>query len=347
MKRFILNTILLAVSAAFMWSCQKEDWTYKGNQFFEFSASQNDQTSNNGVYKKENSKTGLDSVCVQLVKHSEAAVTVNYEIVKQVYYLTDESKYVDEIPAGKDLSLVDTAYTSSVYGVDYEIVTDASSTFSSSSMSGSLVIPEGSYFGYIQVKINRKAGNNFFIVLKDSKDTKANKPNAIMNFIISPDKISYFEESFLQSIPDTWTIIDKDGDGHNWNWYDGAATSDSYISGGVGAVTPENYLVSPLIEIGSRMSTVELSFELAVGDEDFPEEAYSVVVSESPITLENCRNATVVKDWTTLDASYYDFTTVKVDLSAYKGKSIYIAFIHGHCTDCYYILLKNVKVIGI
>jgi hypothetical protein len=44
----------------------------------------------------------------------------------------------------------------------------------------------------------------------------ANKPTSILNYKIAPDKIYYFTEKFQTEIPDTWTLIDKDGDGYNW-----------------------------------------------------------------------------------------------------------------------------------
>lgn len=346
MKKLIINIFLISTIALLFSACQKQDWTYKGPQYFEFSASENNQSVTSNIYQKENSKIGLDSICVQLVAHSTADVAVNYEIVKQLYYLTDEDKYVESVPSGKSASLVDTVYSTATYGTDYTIETSGTSTFSSSTMSGSLVIPKDKYFGYIQVNMKKKAGNNFYVVLKDSENTKVNKPNSIFKYILSPDKIFYFQESFASEIPDTWTLLDKDGDGHNWNWYDGAATSDSYISGGVGAVKPENYLVSPAVTIGGTTDNVYLTFELAAGDSDYPEENYRVIISESPITLDNCRNATLLRDWTALDSSYKDFKMETIDITAYKGKKVYIGFVHGNCTDCYYIELRNVKVFG-
>ncbi|MBQ1747262.1 MAG: hypothetical protein II041_01110, partial [Bacteroidales bacterium] len=99
MKTILKSTIVLAFMLV-MFSCQKEDWTYKGPQYFEFSASENGQVANNGVYTKENGELGVDKVVVQLVKHSDSPVTVSYKIVPEVYYLKDESRLVSEVPAG-------------------------------------------------------------------------------------------------------------------------------------------------------------------------------------------------------------------------------------------------------
>lgn len=345
MKNTTYISFVLLLSALLS-GCQKEDWTYQGPQYYEFSAFENNQKSVSNILQKENSRVGLDSICIQLISTSTYDVTVNYEIVQKLYYLTDKDKYVEEVPAGTSLSVVDTLFSTAVQGVDYQIVNSENSTFSTTTMKGTLTIPEGKYFGYIQVNMLKKSGKNFYVVLKDSPDTKANKPTSILNYKIAPDRIYYFTEKFQTEIPDTWTLIDKDGDGYNWEYYKSHATSDSYRGGGVGALTPENYLVSPLINIGNTTEQVLLTYDISAGDEDYPEENYRVVISESPITLANCRQATIIKDWTELDASYATDKTETIDITAYKGKSVYIGFVHGNCTDCYYIRLANVNVYG-
>ena len=345
MKNLIYISFVILLSALLS-GCQKEDRTYQGPQYYEFSAFKNKQGTISNILQKENNKVGLDSICIQLINTSTGNVTVNYEIVQKLYYLSDKDKFVEEVPAGTDVAVVDTVLSTAVLGTDYQIVTDANSTFTASAMTGSLTIPQGKYFGYIQVNMLKKTGKNFYVVLKDSPDTKANKPTSILNYKIAPDKVYYFTEKFQTEIPDTWTILDKDGDGYGWEYYKSHATSDSYRGGGVGALTPENYLVSPLINIGNTADEVLLTFDVSAGDEDYPEENYRVVISESPITLANCRQATILRDWTELDASYASDKTETIDITSYKGKSVYIAFVHGNCTDCYYIRLANINVYG-
>ncbi len=341
MKTIFLKSAILFAAVLALFSCQKEDWTYKGPQYFEFSAYENGQTANNGVYSKENGEIGLDKVCVQLVKHSDSPVTVAFKIVPEVYFLKDESRLVSEVPAGKSMEQVDVLASTAEYGTEYEIVSGDGCTFSSSSMSGTLTIPAGEYFGYINVNMKVKSGNNFYIVLVDSQDTKANKPGSILNYQLMPDKIVYFEESFLEEIPSTFTLIDKDGDGYCWEWYDGEVTSDSWKSGGIGPLTPENYLVTPAIEIGSKMKTATVSFEVRAKYD----EGYKVVISTSPITEANCRDADVALDWQVTEVN--DWVTVNVDISDYRGKTVYVALVHGNCTDQYYIRVKNLSVYGI
>ena len=54
MKTTIFKSTIVIAAVLALFSCQKQDWTYKGPQYFEFSAFENGQTANNGVYTKEN-----------------------------------------------------------------------------------------------------------------------------------------------------------------------------------------------------------------------------------------------------------------------------------------------------
>ena len=154
------------------------------------------------------------------------------------------------------------------------------------------------------------------------------------------------EEALTGEIPSTWTILDKDGDGYSWEYYDGYGTvcSDSYRSSK--ALTPENYLVTPAITIPIDANSADLSFDIAASAKNAYQEKYKVVISLQPMTLENCREAEVVRDYTELTAEYKQktFMTQKIDISRYVGKTIYISFIHGDCTDMESLLLKNVIV---
>ena len=337
-------TVLLLALIVFN-SCEKEDWTYTGQQLYEFSAQKNNQEVMSNLLFKENSKVGLDSICVQIIKPSTTEIVVNYEIIDKVYYLNDKDRYVSEVPAGSDPKWVDTLFTDALHGTDYEIVTSAFSTFNATSKTGTITIPKDGFFGFIEVNLKVKSGKQFFIKLTDSKDAMANQPTGLFKYVIAPDKVFYIDDSFLSGLPSTWNTIDKDGDGYDWNFYNGAMTSDSYVSG-VGAIHPENYLLAPKVTLPSRIDNVSLTFEIASGARSDYEEQYRVVVSEVPITSDNCRDAQIVRDWTELTELYKskNYILETIDLSQFKGKTIYVAFVHGNCTDKYYINLRNIKL---
>ncbi len=342
-KNYIYKLTLLLVALIVFNSCEKEDWTYNGKQLYEFSAQKNNQEVKSNLLFKENSKIGLDSVCIQIIKPSATAIVVNYEIIDEIYYLNDKDRYVSEIPAGADPKWIDTLYNDAIYGTDYEILALDGSTYNPTSRTGSFTIPKDGFFGYIQVDLKVKSGKQFFIRLTDSKDAMANKPTGLFNYVIAPDKVFYLDDSFLTGLPDTWYSIDKDGDGYDWNFYKGAMTSDSYSGG---PLYPENYLVSPKVTLPSRVDNISLTFEMASGANGVWEEQYRVLASEEPITFDNCRDAQIVRDWTELSelTKGKNYIMETVDFSAFKGKTIYIAFLHGNCSDVYYINLRNVKL---
>ena len=116
MKKFIINIFTILAALAIVYSCQKEDWTYNGHQYYEFSASSHNQSFANCIFHKENAKIGLDSMCVQLIKTSNSEVTVNYKLVKEVYYLKLENRYTDTVPTGTKDEVVDIIINSAKSG---------------------------------------------------------------------------------------------------------------------------------------------------------------------------------------------------------------------------------------
>jgi len=164
--------------------------------------------------------------------------------------------------------------------------------------------------------------------------------------VVVPNATVWLSDDFATDPLDKgWTTIDKDGDGYTWEWYDGAMTSDSWRRG-VGDLTPENYLISPAFSIGANAQNVTLAFQVAAEDDSDYEEQYKVIVSENDITIDNCRDAAVLQDWTVLTEASSDetFTDVSIDVSAYAGKIVHIGIVHGNCSGQYYILVRNFKV---
>lgn len=166
---------------------------------------------------------------------------------------------------------------------------------------------------------------------------------------ITPEIITttLLNEPLTGEIPATWTILDKDGDGHTWEYYDGYGTvcSDSYLSA-AGALTPENYLITPALTVPENATIADLTFEVAASAKNAYKEKYKVILSEQPITIDNCRSAIDLMSYFELTADYKQKTFVqqKIDLTPYIGKTVYIGFVHGDCSDMESILLKNVIV---
>ena len=153
-------------------------------------------------------------------------------------------------------------------------------------------------------------------------------------------------EDFTNGIPAGWTNIDADGDGYAWqDWLndqngqrmegDGVAMSCSYLNG-VGALEPDNYLVTPKLYIEEGAT---LSYEVGAVDANYYRDHYSVLVG-------NVENG-VFKAVGTLvneDVPSPNTTTRTFSLSDYKGQSLSIAFRHFDCIDMYIMTIDNIKV---
>ena len=187
-----------------------------------------------------------------------------------------------------------------------------------------------------------------------------------------PGQGDAFSVDFEAGLPAGWTVIDGNNDGWTWcltsaipntwtyyagmalDWYHNgtnAICSGSYING-VGALTPDEYLVSPLVTIANGS---QFSFWAAATDESYAADHFGVFVSDNGTS-----NWTMVNEWTLtakggakagdLRASrdgngnrlgnWYNFS---VDLSAYAGQK-YIAIRHFNCNDQYIMCVDDVEL---
>ena len=166
---------------------------------------------------------------------------------------------------------------------------------------------------------------------------------ATMTFAFAQNLLS---ESFDNGvIPTGWTTIDADGDNYTWdanlpyvNSFEthsgaGCISSQSYINN-VGALTPDNWLISPQITLSGAAT---LTFYAWGQDASYYAENFGVYVSTTGTTP---ANFTSVLQATTTHA----ITQYTVDLSAYAGQSVYIAFRHYNVTDMYILNLDDVVV---
>jgi hypothetical protein len=158
----------------------------------------------------------------------------------------------------------------------------------------------------------------------------------------------YFNESI--NLQTTWTTFDQDGDGHNWHVFTfdtiGFAVSDSWMAGFIGALTPENYLVSPQISLTGLSGTVQLRYTIQVPDPLLFAEHYKVAVSTTGKQAADFTNL-VTEETCTADDYYelYPYWHERiVDLTPYIGQNIYFTFCHYNCTDQYQLLLDSIQV---
>ena len=139
------------------------------------------------------------------------------------------------------------------------------------------------------------------------------------------------------------------GTAHDWSSFghnssSGFMMSESYISStspsgiAYGAVTPDNYLVSPQVRLGGS-----ISFYAGARNTSYCAEKFSVVVSTTDNT--NTDSFTTVATWTlSLNQAGYTSTPYSVDLSAYSGMG-YIAVRHWDCNDQWVLCVDDITIV--
>ncbi len=152
------------------------------------------------------------------------------------------------------------------------------------------------------------------------------------------------EDSFP---PEGWLLIDRDGDGHNWYWGTSQGEyyimSDSWISGANEVLTPDNWIITPQIDLRD-VSGADLEFEVTprASSPDFRTENYSVLVSTTDTdpasfqTIYTERLQPTMENWV--------WVLRNVNLSPFAGKQIHIAFRHHDSTDLWSIVLRDIHV---
>lgn len=152
------------------------------------------------------------------------------------------------------------------------------------------------------------------------------------------------------NLPKTgWIAIDADGDGFNWKEgteFDGrmsslsgtdnmAIYSESFDNNSGSVLTPDNWLISPAIQVPAD---TQLQFFVCGQDPSWCREHYGVFVSTTSQT-----------DTTTFTKLYEetvtsgDFEGRAVDLTAYAGQTVYLAFRHFNVSDMFVLNLDGIS----
>ena len=147
-----------------------------------------------------------------------------------------------------------------------------------------------------------------------------------------------------------WTTIDADGDGHDWirssilmagyliPSHQGIDMLSSQSYDGIdGALNPDNYLVSPLMQFGEG---AKITFWVAAQDEDYAEEHFGVAISTNGNI--NPNDFTTIAEWTN-PQNMSDYLEYTVDLSSYSGQG-YVAIRHFDCTDMFYLNIDDITI---
>ena len=164
-------------------------------------------------------------------------------------------------------------------------------------------------------------------------------------------------------IPASFLSYDVDGDGFNWGLtnpvnftqpFGDIYTGNNFIisasfitvgaggNGGQGALTPNNILVTPLVSIPGTATDVNFTYFVGSGtDPAFFSETYSVTVTTSSAQVDILAATPVFTG--TLDFQGGEEKTINLD--AFIGQDVYIAFRHHDTTDQWLIGLDNLRVV--
>ncbi len=232
---------------------------------------------------------------------------------------------------------------------------------------------EPAHLRYVMIEILYKVGNIYVSrtgwAMWDGIDISGGDTPAPV-----PGDGDTFSVDFEAGLPTGWTVNDANNDGWTWcltsaipttwtyysslslDWYhsgSNAICSGSYING-VGALTPNEYLISPATNIASGS---QLSFWVAATDASYPADHFGVFVSTTGTNPDDFES---VQEWTLTAkksgmvggaasrdgrglrlGTWYNYT---VDLSAYAGNARYIAFRHFNCYDQYIMVLDDIQL---
>lgn len=169
----------------------------------------------------------------------------------------------------------------------------------------------------------------------------------------------YFQEDF--TAPGAWSVLSTDSDTLDWSFGSLAAghplaaqgtfaLSNSWTSAN-GALTPDNFLFSPVINLTSATGTINMSFKVGSPEptdpapNDFYQEYISVYATDGTSGLAAALAGAPIHG-AALTAGQQMFTFT-YPISSFAGAdSLILVFRHHNCTDENFIILDDINVSG-
>lgn len=145
-----------------------------------------------------------------------------------------------------------------------------------------------------------------------------------------------------------WSFVDSDNDGYNWTWENSASTPHMTTYEGIGciysesysgsALTPDNWAISPAIEIENGPITV--SFYAKGQDADYAAEHFQIYAGTSA----DVTAMTAVSEEYVATGEYLQYS---VNLPAsYVGQTLYVAIRHFNVSDEFVLVVDNFEVLA-
>lgn len=161
---------------------------------------------------------------------------------------------------------------------------------------------------------------------------------------------TYYSEDFNAGNLNGWTTSDLNTDGLEWSvlnassinsvFGSGSLMSFSYDDASDAAVTPDNLVTSPAINLALVTDPNVYLFYDQITSSNWPAEHYAVYVTTSndPAVI---AAATPVYETTVASGT---LANRFLNLTTYIGQTVYVSFRHYDCNDQYYLVIDNIKV---
>lgn len=171
---------------------------------------------------------------------------------------------------------------------------------------------------------------------------------------------TYFSDDFDDLDISDWTLYDQDGDGFNWsavqiqdqggNPVGSPVLRSASWSQTIGALTPDNFAVSPPIDLTSEdgTKTITLHWEVAAADANYANENYTVYVAAGSQVNDFLNSSTSFNEVVTDNGpgGLENFYQKDLDITSFAGQVVYVAFRHHITSDQFTIEIDNVSVVA-
>ena len=276
----------------------------------------------------------------------------NFKLITDAnMFVTPESMSFGSIIAGAASSPMTANVTAALLTSNISVTAPANFEVSANgtSYAATATLPQTGGTLYVRYKPIAAGSHSGTITLTSGSINKTIAVSGSAVDCSAPQALPFFED-FEDELDECWAILDEDGDGYSWmnvgmEAYegDGCYSSASYIND-VGALTPDNWLISPALAIPSQGAV--LSFYVVAQDASWAGEHYGVYVSTNGV---NPNDFTLLYE-EDLDADggpreqgTWKQKTVNLP---YGNQNINIAIRHFNCTDMDWMNIDNLQVVA-
>ncbi|SHJ12404.1 Por secretion system C-terminal sorting domain-containing protein [Mesonia phycicola] len=170
-----------------------------------------------------------------------------------------------------------------------------------------------------------------------------------------------FSDDFNDLDISDWTVYDEDGDTFNWSVVQieddaGAPVntpvlrSASWTTDGVSSIplTPDNYIVSPSIDLTAEdgTNTITLNWDVSAADAAYADENYTVYVATGNQVTDLTASSVSFNELVTDNGpgGSSNIYTKSLDITSFAGQTVHVGFRHHNVSDEFTIEIDNVSV---